>query len=144
MNGTTDYVEGYVLNSTGTGINGDSSRTYFTGALIAPITATGGGWQNDGSQSFLIDPTDKVGIGTSTPWSKLSIQNTYGSTLTSLFSVGSSTSADGSSASTFFNITNTGNVGIGTTTPWSFLNPNGGANKCSRHYRYQSIVGFTQ
>jgi hypothetical protein len=97
MNGSTDYIEAYVYDISGTTIAGLEDHTYFTGALIAPVNATAGGWQNDGTQSILADSTDKVGIGTSTPWSKLSIQNVYGSTLASLFSVASSTSADGSS-----------------------------------------------
>ncbi|OGG76609.1 hypothetical protein A2950_02300, partial [Candidatus Kaiserbacteria bacterium RIFCSPLOWO2_01_FULL_55_19] len=73
MNGSTDYVEAYGYNGTGTTIEGATHGTYFTGALIAPVNATAGGWQNDGTQSFLADSTDKVGIGTTSPAAKLSV-----------------------------------------------------------------------
>jgi hypothetical protein len=61
-------------------VDGTSNLTYFTGALIAPVSATAGGWTNDGTQSYLIDTTDKVGIGTTTPWAKLSVAQTQAST----------------------------------------------------------------
>jgi hypothetical protein len=79
MNGTTDYLEAYVQSSV-TVIDGTVARTQFSGALIAPVNATAGGWQNDGTQSFLADSTDKVGVGTSTPWGLLSVNpNALGS-----------------------------------------------------------------
>lgn len=42
MNGTTDYVEGYVRNAGGSTINGGPSETNFTGMLL-PATSGGGG-----------------------------------------------------------------------------------------------------
>jgi hypothetical protein len=109
MNGTTDYVEGYVYDTGGTTINGTIALTNFTGALIAPVNATAGGWQNDGTQSILADSTDKVGIGTSTPWGKLSIQAADNASFPQL--------VVGSSTATNFIVANGGNVGIGTTSP---------------------------
>jgi len=110
MNGTTDYLEGYAFTS-GTVVGGGSDRTLFTGALIAPVNATAGGWQNDGTQSFLADSTDKVGIGTTTPWAKLSVDAPAG---VNSFAIGSSTA-------TYFLVNSSGNVGIGTTTPGANL-----------------------
>jgi len=56
-----------------------------------------------------------VAIGTTSPWAKLSIQNTYGSLLP-LFDIASSTSA-GYATSSMFRINADGNVGISTTSP---------------------------
>ncbi len=111
MNGTTDYVEAYGYN-TSTTISGNASQTFFTGALIAPVNATAGGWQNDSTSSFLADSTDFVGIGTSSPTAKLSIQGTAGF---NPFMVASSTGAS------LFSILQNGNIGIGTSTPSSKL-----------------------
>lgn len=108
MNGTTDYVEAYVYNHNGTTISGVIERTYFTGALIAPVNTTAGGWQNDGTQSFLGDSTDKVGVGTTSPWAKLSINSTAG---IPQFVIGSST--------TQLIVDASGNVGMGTTSPFT-------------------------
>ncbi len=72
MNGTSDYVEGFIYTDQTT-ISGTVTGTYMTGALIAPVNATAGGWQNDATQSFLADSTDKVGIGTTTPTDSLHI-----------------------------------------------------------------------
>ena len=57
------------------------------------------------------------GIGTTSPYANLSIENDYGSNNTTLFSISSSTVANGSTASTFLAVLNNGNVGIGTTSP---------------------------
>ncbi|MBI5469695.1 hypothetical protein HY968_00025, partial [Candidatus Kaiserbacteria bacterium] len=111
MNGSTDYFEAWGTSNSTT-FDGTATRTYFTGALIAPVNATAGGWQNDNTQSFLADSTDLVGIGTSTPWAKLAINPLAGDA--NQFVVGSSTR-------TSFLINPTGNVGIGTTTPGSNL-----------------------
>ena len=107
MNGTTDYVEAYGYTS-GTYIAGGVNQTFFTGALIAPVNATAGGWQNDNTSSFLADSTDFVGIGTSSPTAKLSIQGTAGF---NPFMVASSTGAS------LFSILQNGNIGIGTIAP---------------------------
>ena len=108
MNGSTDYLGSVRDNSSVTRLSTALlACTYFTGALIAPVNATAGGWQNDGTQSFLADSTDKVGIGTSTPWAKLSIDAPAG---VNSFAIGSSTA-------TYFLVNSSGNVGIGTTSP---------------------------
>jgi hypothetical protein len=118
MNGTTDYVELFMYNGGGTVISGNSRYTFFSGALIAPVSAIAGGWSNDGTQSYLSDSTDKVGIGTTSPWAKLSIDaNNLGAAPS--FAIGSSTATN-------FIVTNAGKVGIGTTTPSATLEVAGG------------------
>jgi len=64
-----------------------------------------------------------VAIGTTSPWAKLSILNTYGSQ-TPLFDIASSTSA-AYATSSIFRINANGNVGIGTTSPWRTLSVTG-------------------
>ncbi len=70
-----------------------------------------------------------VGIGTTSPQSTLAIQNSYGTRNNYLFSISSSTAADGSTATDFFNVTNAGYVGIGTTTPTGVLHISGKDNQ---------------
>ena len=60
-----------------------------------------------------------VAIGTTSPWAKLSIQNTFGS-LTPLFDIASSTS-NAYATSSIFRVNADGNVGIGTAAPGSNL-----------------------
>ena len=55
--------------------------------------------------------SSKVGIGTSTPWAKLSIDAPAG---VNSFAIGSSTA-------TYFLVNSSGNVGIGTTSPNGLL-----------------------
>ncbi len=96
-----------------------TSRALFTNGLSASTTVDFG---NAGVSSFHFDgTTGKLGLGTTSATGNLSIENVYGSTNTTLFSVASSTAVDGSTASTLFTITNTGNVGIGSSSPSSAL-----------------------
>jgi len=60
-----------------------------------------------------------VGIGTTSPYAKLSVENTLGGGVTPLFVVASSTNGAGTSTAMF--ISPTGNVGIGTANPQSLL-----------------------
>ena len=113
MNGTTDYLEVYGLNNGGTTIDGTSEYTYFTGALIAPVSSVGGGWQNDGTQSYLIDSSDSVGIGTSTPWARFTLAGLPNGT-SALFAISTSTTLG--ATSTAFLINSQGRLGVGTTT----------------------------
>ncbi|HXH23691.1 MAG TPA: tail fiber domain-containing protein [Vicinamibacterales bacterium] len=106
MNGSSDYVEGFGRNDGSTTFAGDTTLTKFTGALIAPVNATAGGWQNDGTQSFLADSTDKVGIGTSTPYSKLTV---WGASSGNIFE------AVTSASSTAVLLNSSGLLGVGTT-----------------------------
>ena len=76
---------------------------------------------NLGSQvtAMVIKPSGNIGMGTTSPFAKLSLQATAGGT-TPLFVISSSTA--GAATSTAFLITNNGNVGIGITGPESALN----------------------
>ena len=65
----------------------------------------------------------KLGVGTTTPFAKLSIHAFAGETNTALFAVASSTA---SATTTLFVINNDGNVGIGTTSPIGILSVYGG------------------
>lgn len=63
--------------------------------------------------------TSAIGIGTTTPFSQLSVStSTASAPTTSLFVVASSTNA------TLLNVLGSGKVGIGTTTPWALLSIN--------------------
>ncbi|MDP3646313.1 MAG: tail fiber domain-containing protein [bacterium] len=109
LNGTTDYVEARVITD-GTTVSGTSYRSHFSGALIAPVNSNNAaGWTNDGTQSYLLDNADKVGIGTSTPWGKLSITATDNAAIPQ-FVVASSSAVS-------FLVNSSGNVGIAMTGP---------------------------
>lgn len=84
---------------------------------------SGGSLRVDNLGYVVFNNTGNVGLGSTTPYSKLSVQKNYGNTAGSLFTVASSTASDGSTASTLFNINSVGTtyfggaVGIGTTSP---------------------------
>ena len=63
--------------------------------------------------------TDRISIGTSTPYSKFFVLGTYGST-TPIFTIASTTSTAGATSSLLTVLSN-GNVGIGSSTPFSAL-----------------------
>ncbi len=68
-----------------------------------------------GNEKMRIDASGNVAIGTSTPWAKLAIQNSYGSTQ-ALFDIATTTSSAFATSSVFYVGAN-GNVGIGTANP---------------------------
>ena len=125
MNGTTDYLEGYVY-STGTALNGDAAFTYFTGAMIAPVSAVGGGFDDNGNYVTLTDNTDELAIGTSTAYAKLTAwaESAVGrifEVVTSASTTALSVAADGNATTTVTGLningsaTTTSNVGINLT-----------------------------
>ncbi len=69
---------------------------------------------------FWDNTNEWLGIGTTTPWGRLSVQGEYGSQA-KLFDVASSTNANGSATSSLFTILANGNVGIATTSPYTKL-----------------------
>ncbi|MEK7109447.1 MAG: hypothetical protein AAB919_03370, partial [Patescibacteria group bacterium] len=71
----------------------------------------------DGTASTV--STGNAGIGSSTPWARLSVHATAGGT-TPLFAVASST--NGAATTTALVVTNVGNVGIGTASPQALAN----------------------
>ncbi len=102
------------LNFSGTG--------GYTALYINPTETALGTGQNyllnaaaDGNSKFVITNTGKVGIGTTTPWAKLSVSANNGETNNALFVISSSTA---SATTTPLIVTNTGFIGIGTSSPW--------------------------
>lgn len=94
----------------GAGATTNASTFYIDGAPSGTFTPVNNYamWVNAGISRF----DDAVGIGTTTPFSQLSVSTTtQSSPNTSLFAVASTTHA------TLFNVLGNGNVGVGTTTP---------------------------
>lgn len=81
-------------------------------------------WDGQDTPVFTINQlTKNVGIGTTTPFSALSVStSTQSAPTTPLFAVASSTNQ------TLFNVLGSGNVGVGTTTPGTLFSINGSAN----------------
>lgn len=77
------------------------------GSAITGISA--GGWTDGGTNVFTSTTTDSVGIGTTTPSSKLLIENTA--------AIDSLRVNDAATDSTPFVVNQDGNVGVGTTNP---------------------------
>ena len=74
MNGTTDYVEAYAWNRTGSSIHGETYTTNFSGALLSPQSGSGV-WTSSGNDIYNTN-TGKVGIGTASPAQKLDVAGT--------------------------------------------------------------------
>src|SRR6202035_5214859 len=66
-----------------------------------------------GTSSLFLAPSGNVGIGTTSPYAKLSIQANNSDTNTTLFAIASST---GSATTTLFSVDNAGNTTIGDNT----------------------------
>lgn len=106
---------------------GSDSCTAFTIIGASPIIITGNGitsydaWTHAfGGQSAT---TSAIGIGTTTPFSQLSVStSTQSSPLTRLFTVASTT------GDTLFNVLGGGNVGVGTSSPGTLFSIQGSAN----------------
>ncbi|MFA6226796.1 MAG: hypothetical protein WC620_11665, partial [Methanoregula sp.] len=99
--------------------NADKWRLYLDATNIFSIDdLSSGSWD----KNLAITTTGNVGIGTTSPYAKLSIHANNGETNTTLFSIASSTA---SATSTLFTILNNGNVGIGTTSPLTKLSVQG-------------------
>jgi hypothetical protein len=105
---TTNPYNGLMFNPPGTlTVYGSSTMPYF--AIVSTTTPlTASSTLTNSTSVFIVDKTGNVGIGTTSPYAKLSIQNNYGSTNTTLFAIASSTASNGSSASNLFSISNTG------------------------------------
>ncbi|MDQ3014706.1 MAG: hypothetical protein M3Q73_02495, partial [bacterium] len=121
--------------ASGSGANTDlqiqRAETAIGSGLQYLISAEVGGSLNSFATStkFSVDRTGlgyfagNVGIGTTSPYAKLSIHANNGETNTTLFNISSSTVA---ATSSFLTVLNNGNVGIGTSNPGSLLEVSGG------------------
>lgn len=111
------------------GYQASRSEAVASTSALTNITAIGKNARVGASNSIVLGGTGSdavnVVIGTTSPWAKLSILNTYGSQ-TPLFDIASSTSA-AYATSSLFRVNANGNVGIGTTSPMSFLSVSGNA-----------------
>ncbi|MES2202705.1 MAG: hypothetical protein V4474_00005 [Patescibacteria group bacterium] len=104
-------------NATGTLTQFNGGLTAFASSTIGNGTAgltISGNSTTTGNSYF----ASNVGIGTTSPFARLSIHANNGDTATTLFAIGSSTAT---ATTTLFSILNTGNVGIGTSSPFAAL-----------------------
>ncbi len=146
--GTFSWTPGTAF---GTAVNATGTALQLQGGLFASSTVRFGNagvpgqflWS--GSLGFL-------GLGTSTPLANLSIQSNYGSTNSNLFTIASSTAADGSTATTLFNLDNVGNATFGNTAGTGdaseqFASDNNawliGYASTDKSFRIASSTGFT-
>jgi len=120
VNGTGNFNDSIYLNGGTVGLVswGGNHMT------LRPAAGYGLSFGSDNTDFRLyIDTNGNVGVGTSTPFSALSVStSTANYTGQSLFAVANSSNA------TLFNVLGNGNVGIGTTTPGSLLSIQGIAN----------------
>jgi hypothetical protein len=97
----------------GTSYGADKNLSRFFSGYF-PLLTFGSG----STTALTIDGENKrIGVGTTTPWAALSVQNAYGDSSQALFTVASSTANDGSTADNIFTVLRNGNIGIGTTSP---------------------------
>jgi len=118
-NSTVDGASGIRASSEGN-VVGTSYGGHFIVEVGSPTTAVGVyGSATVGTNSYAaIFENGNVGIGSTTPFAKLSVHGLNGETNTRLFEVASSTA---SATTTHLVVTNTGNVGIGTAAPGELL-----------------------
>lgn len=90
---------------------------------------------------FIIKNSGNVGIGSSTPFAKLSLHANDGETNRSLFQISSSTA---SATSTLFTVTNNGYVGIGTSSPSTNLYIEGSGGSSSFMLTDNGTSGYRQ
>lgn len=88
-----------------------------------------------GTSTIFIDTNSRVGIGSTTPWAKLSVHANSGDTATTLFAIASSTA---SATSTLFAVDNTGHVVTGS--PKGSLSSCGSTNSLNGNDNSGSIM----
>lgn len=85
-------------------------------------------------------PAGNFGVGTTSPYGNVTIQNNYGSANTTLFAIGSSTSANGSTANTLFSVANTGNVTVTGSAATCVLGNSTGSVTCTSDARLKTNI----
>jgi len=110
--------DGDVLQTNGTSI-------FWVATSTLGLSGGSNYWTLSGSNLYNNSGTN-IGIGTSTPYAKLSVHALDGETNTTLFAIASSTSA---ATTTHLVVMNDGNVGVSSSTPYAKLSvTNTGAN----------------
>ena len=114
--GVTDSVTNY-----DTALIGAFSEEAWTigsarGTYLGLYTTASGGTSR--TEKLRITGSGNIGVGTTSPFAKLSVHANNGETNMTLFAIGSSTA---SATTTHFVVTNAGLVGIGTTSPGNTL-----------------------
>ena len=106
-------------DATGSGVGiGDTVTSGTTGSIL--FVGSGPVLAQDNANLFWDDTNNRLGIGTTSPWAKLSVNNySSGASSVPLFTVASSTGTG--ATSTAFIINSVGNIGIGTTSPNALL-----------------------
>jgi hypothetical protein len=102
--------------------NSTSTTLLLTNGLAASTTIRFG---NAGGSNFIFNSsTGNLGLGTTSPYAKLSVLSAWGdpSTATTLFSIASSTSADGTISNSILSVLKNGSIGVGTTSAVGSLN----------------------
>ncbi|MBU1783709.1 tail fiber domain-containing protein, partial [Patescibacteria group bacterium] len=129
----------YAINpNTASGVLAVNSGSSTVAALTVNQVSTGKilNLQDDGLSVFTVLDGGNVGIGTTTPTSKLSIVGTSGS-IAQLFDIASSTGLS------IFHVSPNGNVGIGTTTPTSKLSIVGTSGSTDQLFDIASSTGLS-
>ncbi len=105
-----------------------SDDLYWNGNLVSGAAV--GVWTSTGGNAYR--PTGNVGVGTTSPYAKLSVSgngafdgNVLASSFTATSTTATSTFAGGLSAASSLYVLQNGNVGIGTTNPGAKLDVNG-------------------
>jgi uncharacterized protein (TIGR02145 family) len=117
-NGTITLSTPQAINSTATPTFASTTFSNFTAGSI-PFFTSGGSMNQNNANFFWDNTNNRLGIGSSTPGAKLSIQDNSGLAGTNrLFTIASSTST-GLSTTTILTVLGNGVVGINTSSPGS-------------------------
>ncbi|MEK7060555.1 MAG: helix-turn-helix domain-containing protein, partial [Patescibacteria group bacterium] len=128
FNMTTHQFEGYGDNSVWQGLGGviDADQDTYVTADTNNADEDTLRFFTFGTQRMTLTPSGLVGIGTTSPYSLLSISNSASTAAnTPLFTIASTTG--GTSTSTLMTVLANGNVGIATTSPSAALSVSGNA-----------------
>ncbi len=98
----------------GTCVGGSGNGTVNSGTQGQAAFYNAGGTAVSGTSTVFINTNSQVGVGTSSPWAKLSIDTSSLSATAGEFAIGSSSRSD-------IVVNQLGEVGVGTSSPWARL-----------------------